>query len=229
MSEVEQVLRTYRRNLSNNSKLRRILMNPNGYHDVVTYAKAAGVELADAMLKFGNLENLAEDELFTLFDTCLQANHSDVMKLAKKVQRMIYDAADIGIGVLEPEYDRTKAKNLVDALIDGRETFDNLKNLLSKESLRTSDDTIRKNSEAAEKMGLKTRIIRRYDGVGLRDDTKYAEPCKWCLEREGEWDNYADALADGAFNRHPGCGCYIEYKVGKTHTWSNSAGVWNDM
>lgn len=161
-----------------------------------------------------------------MLDACLQANHADVAKVAAKVQRIVYDAADVGIGVLQPEYNRMTTRALVEKLIDGTETFENLKNLIVKESLGASDETIRKNSAAADNMGLRCHIIRKYDGVGVHNRK---DPCEWCLAREGEWDNYAEALAAGAFERHPGCGCYIEYIVGKKRTYSTSAGVWNDL
>lgn len=226
---IEQVLRSYRTKINNSERLRKLAINPKTYRDVEAYAKGTGRELADALQKFAELESLSEEELFEVLDICLQTNHADVVKVAKKVQQRIYDAADIGIGVLEPDYDREAIKVLTESLIDGRESFDNLKNLVIKESLKNSDNMIIENSKAAGNMGLKTRIIRKYDGVGLRNGTKYAEPCEWCLARQGEWDDYGEAMAAGAFERHPGCGCYISYEVGKTRRWSTSAGQWIDM
>lgn len=204
-------------------------MDPKSYRDVQAYAKKTGEILSNAILKFGDVENLGEDELSNLLDIALQANHEDVSAVAAKVQKHLYNSAGIGANPLIPEYDHMTAKSIVESLNYGSETINNIVNVIIKESLKVSDDSIQKNSKAASNMGLKTRIVRKYDEIGLRRGTRNAEPCQWCLEREGEWDNYADAAADGAFERHPGCGCYIGYEVGKTRTWSTSAGKWVDM
>ena len=79
------------------------------------------------------------------------------------------------------------------------------------------------NAEAAANMGLETHIVRTYDGVGLHNGK---DPCKWCMDRAGDWTDYQSAYDAGCFERHPGCGCRIDYHVGKTRTWSNRAGTW---
>jgi hypothetical protein len=108
----------------------------------------------------------------------------------------------------------------------GEAGIDYLINMVSTEVLGDVDESIRQNSEAAGNMGLECKITRRYVDVGVHDGK---DPCQWCLDREGTWDNYAEALADGAFQRHPGCGCIITYEVKKTRTWSNTAGKWNNL
>lgn len=221
-----QVLRTYRTRVGNSEKLRKLAQTAKDYLDAEKYAKGTGFELAESLAKFGNIENLSEDELKALLETCLKENHGDVMKVCRKVQRIINSAAKIGINALEPEFDASGIRNIVEYVRAGKKAADSLKNLIVKESLGTVDATIRKNSAAADNMGLKCRIIRKYDGIGVHNRK---DPCEWCLSREGEWDNYGEALAAGAFDRHPGCGCYISYEVGKTRTWSTTAGTWNDL
>lgn len=95
--------------------------------------------------------------------------------------------------------------------------------ILARETTRAFDETIRINAEVNAEMGLETRITRTYGDVGLHAGTPYAQDCEWCLARCGEWTNVEEAKAAGVFERHPGCQCTVDYKVGKTHTRSMAA------
>lgn len=75
---------------------------------------------------------------------------------------------------------------------------------------RYYDDFQKVNAEARSKLGFDIRVKRKYDDVGLHRGTRYARPCQWCIEREGEY-SMEEAKALGIFNRHNGCGCTIEY------------------
>lgn len=223
---VKQVLRAYRVQVSNSGKLRKLAANAKSYPDAEKYAKETGDILAEVLSKFGNLENISESDFEKLIEVCLRENHNDIMKVCRAVQRAINSAADIGINVLEPDFSVSGIRDIAESVYSGGEPLGNLRNFIIKESLGTVDNTIRKNAAAAENMGLKCRIVRIYDDIGVHNRK---DPCEWCIAREGEWNVYEEALAAGAFDRHPGCGCYISYEVGKTRTWSNRAGVWNDM
>lgn len=74
--------------------------------------------------------------------------------------------------------------------------------------LKVSDDSMKANAQAADNMGLEVRVSREYDGVGLHGGR---DACNWCIERCGENMSLNEAYAKGAFQRHPGCGCIIEY------------------
>ena len=88
---------------------------------------------------------------------------------------------------------------------------DYLKNEIVTDMLKSSDDSMRENAGAAEKAGLEVRVTRTYDGVGLSGGRE----CQWCLDRCGENMTLQEAYAKGAFQRHPGCGCEIEYTSAK--------------
>ena len=73
------------------------------------------------------------------------------------------------------------------------------------------DDFQRENARLRNELGLETTVVRVYDGKGLHGGK---EPCEWCISREGVY-SYEDARANGVFERHPGCGCTIEYHTSK--------------
>lgn len=92
--------------------------------------------------------------------------------------------------------------DLIDNLLD---------NLISTDSAKIADDSLKENAEFAEKAGLEIRVTRVYDGVGL----SRGRVCEWCKERECRDVTLQEAYEIGAFQRHPGCECVIEYTSAK--------------
>lgn len=77
----------------------------------------------------------------------------------------------------------------------------------STQSRKTGDDSLKTNADFQDKAGLEVRVSRTYDGVGLSGGRE----CQWCLDRECSNVTLDEAYRIGAFQRHPGCGCEIEY------------------
>lgn len=73
------------------------------------------------------------------------------------------------------------------------------------------DDFQQENARLRNDLGLETTVVRVYDDKGLHGGK---DPCEWCIAREGAY-SYEDAKANGVFERHPGCGCRIEYHTSK--------------
>lgn len=229
MDDVERIVRIYKNRVRKNKMMKALAENAADFRDVARYAAGSVDELTAAITAAGDIAGLQESELTELLDAGLRANHADVVRICRKVQRRINDRARLGIGTLTPEYDSRKAASVAQALTEAAVTNDALLAQLKKAVLGVVDESIKRNFEAAGEIGLNVRITRRYDNIGLRSGTKHAEDCQWCLAREGTWDNVDEAEAAGAFERHPGCGCVITYEVGKTRTWSNAAGKWTDL
>ncbi len=157
----------------------------------------------------------------------MQKNYSEVTKVCAKVQRGMYRKAGVGLNALTPEFNAEKARGLAAVVTESEEiTDDYLRNLVKNNSLGVVDETLRINAAAATNMVLIVHITRKYDDVGLHNGK---DVCQWCMDREGDWTDYPEAYSAGCFERHPGCGCVIDYHVGKTHTWSNSKGGWRDV
>ena len=83
--------------------------------------------------------------------------------------------------------------------------------LLENAVQKVLDDSLRENASNASGAGLEVRVTRTYDGIGLSSGRE----CKWCLDRCGENMTLNEAYNKGAFQRHPGCGCVIEYTSNK--------------
>lgn len=89
---------------------------------------------------------------------------------------------------------------------------------------KVNDDSLRENASNANGAGLGVRVSRKYDGVGLSDGRE----CQWCLDRECNNVTLQEAYEIGAFQRHPGCGCEIEYISEKgIITVQNQKGGWS--
>ena len=225
------------------------------YVDAQKYARKAGGMVADLLSNpnFVDLESMTEDEAVALFASVLRHNYDNVVKACRAAQGGVNRRARVGLGVLDADFDAEGVREMLDVkrrarvalgvldadfdaegvreivstILDTQEyTPDFVKNLIVNQSNKIVDRTIRTNAEAQSSTGLAVHIVRRYDDVGLHGGK---DPCQWCLKRAGDWDDYSEAYAAGCFERHPGCGCVIEYNVGRTHTWSNSMYGWNDL
>ena len=199
------------------------------YVDAQKYARKAGGMVADLLSNpnFVDLESMTEDEAVALFASVLRHNYDNVVKACRAAQGGVKRRARVALGVLDADFDAEGVREIVSTILDTQEyTPDFVKNLIVNQSNKIVDRTIRTNAEAQSSTGLAVHIVRRYDDVGLHGGK---DPCQWCLKRAGDWDDYSEAYAAGCFERHPGCGCVIEYNVGRTHTWSNSMYGWNDL
>lgn len=76
---------------------------------------------------------------------------------------------------------------------------------------KVSDDSIKENAEFQSNSGLEVRVTRTYDEVGLSNGRE----CLFCKERECRNYTLSQAYDIGAFQRHDGCGCIIEYTSAK--------------
>lgn len=227
MADVNQILRAYGKQLRKNVRLNHLAEKAWSYKDAHDFAGVAAELLCDVLKLYMDPTTVTYDDAVQIFTAVMKKNHEEVVRVCARAQNDMYRKAGVGLKALTPEFNAEKARGLATAITDAEEvTDDYVRNLVKNNALGVVDDTIRINSEASENVGLYVHIVRRYDDVGLHNGK---DVCQWCMDRQGEWDNYQEALAAGAFERHPGCGCLIDYHVGKTHTWSNTKGAWNDV
>lgn len=225
--DIQQIIRIFEKKVRDSTTLKGIARGASQYTDAQAYAEKTAEELVKSIERFVSIESLTQEDAVALFGPALESNYKVVAAICRQVQERINEAAKIGAGVLEPEFDMARAQQVGIAITDAEnKTPDLVRNLVTENSLNVVGDSIRKNSEAQENMGLKVHVVRKYSGKGLRAGTKYAEPCQWCLKRCGSWDNYKDAQAAGCFERHPGCLCTIDYDVEKTHYTVRGRGAW---
>lgn len=225
--DVTQIIRVYEKRLRDSPTIKDIAVKAATYKDAQNYSTKTAEALIDVLKRYVDVTALTQDEALELFPAVLERNYVEVVRICANVQQKINKRAGLGLKALEPEFNLEKAQGLATAITDMEEvTDDYIRNLVINNSRSIVDDTVRINAEAEANMGLVVHITRRYDDVGLHGGK---DVCQWCLDREGEWDSYPEARAAGVFERHPGCGCVIDYHVGKTRTWSNSKGGWRDV
>lgn len=219
MDDGKIILRNYLRG-------KKIERGVETFMDAQAQAEKLGKLLADVI--GSDFEDVAEEDLAAALRIVLKRAYDDSAAVAATVQRQMNRKLMLDIGVLRGEFDPAVADAVAEELAGKIVTAEFVTNLIQKNAIAAIDETIRKNAEAQENMGLSVHIVRDYSDVGLRAGTPYAEPCEWCMERCGEWDNYQDAYSAGCFERHPGCLCTIDYQVGRTHTRSEGSG-WVDV
>jgi len=227
----EQVLSAFRRRIQNNTKLARLLNKAVAYDGATVYSTMCGEELSKVVQAVAEeFSGMDASEVYGILEPSLRENYGQVLKYCKNVQKSISEKAGLGINMLEPAYSETIARNayrVAEGIAESVDplTVERLTQLVAHAGMTVADETMRVNAEAAANMGLECHIVRTYDGVGLHDGKT---PCRWCMDRVGDWTDYNAAKSAGAFERHPGCGCRIDYTYGKTRTWSRSAGRWSD-
>ncbi len=227
MADVNQILRAYGKQLRKNVRLNHLAENAWDYKDAHDFASKAAELLCDVLKLYMDPATVTYDDAVQIFTAVMKKNHEEVARVCAKAQNDMYKKAGVGLKALTPDFNADKARGLATVVTDTEEiTDDYIRTLIKNISLAVVDDSIRVNAAAATNLGLAVHITRTYDDVGLHNGK---DVCQWCMDRVGDWTDYGEAFRAGAFERHPGCGCMIEYHVGKTHTWQNRAGGWNEF
>lgn len=154
------------------------------------------------------------EEAKALIVPALKHNYDYVSPIVEEAHQQINKEAGIGLKPVVPEFDRDRADGIAANLAKAEniaEHAEAFQQQVENQSRNIVDASIRENAKAHTRAGLDVKVIRKYDGRGLRNGKI---PCAWCLERDGEW-SYGDAMARGIFQRHPGCGCEILYRSQK--------------
>ena len=189
---------------------RRKMPEIKSYIDAQKYAEQIGSEIAKALG-----EEIAEEELAEALVPLLTNARKEVVNAATIAQRLIDRRMALGLSPLTSDYNPVASAR---EIAENAAQQGSITGLIEKNLVKIVDDTQHKNAAAREDIGLKTHVIRKYSDVGLRNGTKYSEPCEWCLSRCGEWDSVKEAADAGCFERHPGCLCEIDYYYEKTGT-----------
>ncbi len=224
MADIARIIRIYNKRMQLDKEAQNLADNVRTMRQAEKYADRAGQNMMRAIEASAELSEMDEDEAKGLIAGLLQRVHKDAVRVAQKAQKAINTAAGNGLGTLAPDFDKHLAEVIAEDIAGKEVTKEYVLNQIVNSARRAVDNTLAKNAHAHEDMGLAVHITRTYDDVGVHDGK---DDCQWCLERCGEWDSYEEAYNAGAFERHPGCGCIIEYHVGKTHTWANGSGGWN--
>lgn len=155
--------------------------------------------------------NIPEEAAKAIVTPVLHENYTVVSEVTETVQKDILEEAGVGINPLVPPFNKDRADGIAKAAANGASAAE-FENIVINHSRNIVDESIKQNARVHQQMGLEPRVTRIYDGVGVH---KRKDPCAWCKARAGVDMPYREAYAKGSFERHPGCGCEILYKVGK--------------
>lgn len=184
--------------------------------DVNKYADFVGRAGSSAMKQVLKLEALPDATMYKeiadqTITPVLERMWQNVNSVALNQMKAEDATKGLNIGIRTGFNPKRRIAEVVN-MVAGQTTQEAIDNALTDPVIATArkyyDDFLMENADLRESLGFNQRVIRHYDDKGLRFGTKYAEPCQWCLAREGEW-SMAEAHANGVFNRHPGCGCTI--------------------
>ena len=178
------------------------------YVDVLKYADHSGMVLA-YILGEGFPNGIPPDMAEALLTPALKEECKAVLKYAETVQKSINKRAGLNLNSVNVDVNTDRINGLVEHVKESG-IGDETQKLISNLAQSHVDMTIKENARFQERSGLEVTITRTYDGVGLKSGA-----CQWCLDRCGSDVPYKDAVAKGMFERHPGCGCVIEYHTSK--------------
>ena len=237
---VKKIAKDFKVNVNSDSTIRSLLKKKMkgtaNYVDADKYAIATAKALSKALA-----DNLIDETLSTAdyraivaeaLPGGLKATQSTVNSYAEAAQRVLNKNAKINLKVVVPKID-SEAIATTTAKAVKAAAYSEISGAVTQDSMSFAQNVavkmMKDNASFQHNVGYDITVIRQYDDVGLHRGTKYAEQCDWCLEREGTW-SYDDALANGVFARHPGCGCTIIYNAEKgpqlqtdwtSNTWEN--------
>lgn len=214
--------------------MRKVLKGKATQTDMTDLAERFGREASKALRGNLLLSELPNQTLYwniaerTIQPLLIEA-YNNVNYYAVIQQDMADRAAGLSIRVVRGARPADRARQVMEMAVNSV-TQEELRNALTDPTItavrKYYDDFQKENARLRNELGLETTVVRVYDGVGLKGGK---EPCEWCISREGVY-SYEDAVANGVFERHPGCGCTIEYHTSKgvqtqtdwtTNTWES--------
>lgn len=199
--------------------MRRILKGKATQADMTDLAERLGREASKALRGNILLSELPNQTLYwniaerTIQPLLIEA-YNNVNYYAVIQQDYADRAVGLSIRVVRGARPEARARQVMEMAVNSV-TQEELRNALTDPAItavrKFYDDFQMENAKLRDELGLETTVVRVYDGVGLKGGS---EPCEWCISREGVY-SCADAMDNGIFERHPGCGCTIEYHTSK--------------
>lgn len=209
----ERLQSSIKNNLKNDediAKLLSIIFNSSTYSDAYEYAFRYGEHFVSALNEL-EIEEWLFGTAMEVFEPSIMEMYSNIGDVCATIQINKNDADGLGLAPQIDVYDIYDTKSLVGNIVENPAT---LSQEITTFAEKIVDKTQKKNADFLLDSGLKIRVSREYDGVGLRRGTKSAENCAWCLERAGTrvFKNATQAGESGMFARHSGCNCSIDYR-----------------
>lgn len=249
---LENIAKDFNKRLKIDRKLKQIanrVRDGTNYADANDFAIRAGELLSEAFT--GQTEGLAflsKEVAQESIAPMLEYLYQLVAESATTVQTNMNTANGLGIGVATPAIDTNRIEGIVEK-VASYETLDEAKWMLEEPVVNYSqsiiDRSIRDNAERANKMGIKTRIVRETEPHSVKTTVKrvrskkgkvysypykYSEPCRWCMSVAGtyEYKGNCSNVPRDVYRRHENCRCTLTYMNGdiRQDVWNHSV-VWS--
>lgn len=214
---IADVNKEFSKNLANDKKAetlsRKLATGKAGYKDAYSYAESIGSARAKAFKQISSA-TLPDGKMYyniasRLMTDALTSDGNMIAEYASGVQKICNDKAKISLKALKAEVDPDRIDGFVQRLAS-EEVFDDVAWILQ-EPVKTFarsvvDDTIKKNADFQNKVGIMAVVIRR----------AAAKCCDWCADLEGEYNPpyYSDL-----FQRHDNCRCTLDYEGRRLTTY----------
>lgn len=187
--------------------LQKVEKNIATHIDGQQYAIRLGQNTADVIIT-NLLDGLEIPDYYKLEDTImplLKNDHELVNELAAKIQKSLYEKANLGLNPIKPALEVDRAEDLINAISDAK-NITQARNLVDgslKDLIQHFDDKfIEDNARQEYRCGLRPKIRRMLAGGA----------CEWCKALAGIYD-YPNVPKD-VYRRHQNCGCIVTYDPG---------------
>lgn len=214
---VNMILRAHRKDSDGDQKITRFFSKVKKgtatYGDVLDYAGRSGEMLALQIIRKLSEQypnGIPPDVLDGVLPIVLTDECNRVLDASGSVQQAINRRAKVNLAPVDVGVDTDRIYGLVEHFKDAG--LGDASALISNLARSEVDETAKRNAEFQDSSGLEVTVSRYYDDVGVNHGK---DECQWCLDRCGENVPYKEAYQMGMFQRHPGCGCTIEYHTSK--------------
>lgn len=188
-----------------------------------TISTRLGDHASKALQKTLTVNNLPDGKLYwniaeRTIKPVMEQIYSTENLLAANALKLKDKAAGVNVAISKGVDPAERIREIMDFAANSTtaEEISNALNLPVKTTaLDFDDDFMEANAKLRDGMGFKQVITREYDGVGLADGRR---PCNWCIGRSGTYYSYQEAKDAGAFERHTGCGCTIDWDMSENVT-----------
>lgn len=180
--------------------------------DLESFSKVFGDSISKHVRKY-TTDGVADEFLKEFSNECLtpiyRQAQTTMLNASKSAQAVKNKQSGIGMKPVDVDNDESRLIH-INQRFEEATSFDEVAFLTESNVTRSVtrgaiNDSLRANASAQSRAGLEI-LISRNDGSGC---------CNWCSSMVGTYTSF-DALPDNFWGVHRGCGCTIDYKVGKT-------------
>lgn len=178
------------------------------YTEANTLAIRVGTLLSESLKENISVEILPDGKMYfniakRILNGGLSASHELVADFAVDVQKELNKKAGISAKALRPEFNQDRADGLIDK-VSNKPLFSDAEWVIDRQVIENFNqsivnDTVKKNADFHNKLGLKPKIVR----------TTRGHCCDYCQKLAGTYD-YPNVPKE-IFSRHRSCDCDVSY------------------